>query len=457
VTLPEGRENVLLSCPVTTGKDNFMRDTVNISGWISYQDEARTRDWRNGTLTSDWSPWRYKRNSKKGTYHQKVLKGRANISQSDHIQPTPYRAYDKELQPGDFSEEVWYDNGPQTPGQAGYHQQVQYRRVGSWAPASVPGSVTGLSGTYPYEHPLATNRAEARLSANVADAKIGLTQNIGELILTAGAMRDNARRGTLALLALARGDIRLMARHLGVRVQSRRTVVIDDIRPFPFGQGSISHRIHERPSYVQTLWDIVRDAPDLFNSYILAYRFGWQPLMTDLFNQREAILAYLNDEKFFVTAEGVGREVVPTYMVEDVHEGEIEYITHIRTAYKISDSHLSGLQKLGAINPAALAWELASYSFVVDWFTGIGDFLNGLTDFNGTTFHHGSKTIVSKAEATFKPDGTYVGPEPTPCRLSSFGMQRYVLSDFPTPSPRIRLDLDINKLTTIAQLLSQRI
>jgi hypothetical protein len=436
-----------------------MRDTVDISSWIVFHDETRSRWFRNGVVTSDWTPWGLKPWSTQGTYHQKVLKGRADITQSDHIKPTPYRAYDLELHPGTFPGEVWEDNGPQPPGQAGSHQQYQIRRVGLWAPPSVNGAITGLQGTHPYEHPLATTKAEAQLSANVADARIGLSQNIGELILTAGAMQDNARRGTLALLALARGDIRLMARQLGVRVQtfSRREVNLNPDRFHAYGQGAIRQRIHDRPTWTQTLWDIVRDAPDLYNEAILAYRFGWEPLMTDLFNQREALLAYLNDKKFFVTAEGIGRETVSTNMVEHVDEGEIEYITHLRAAYKISDEHLSGLQKVGAINPAALAWELTSYSFVVDWFTGIGDFLNGLTDFNGTTFSHGSKTIVSKAEASFQSSETEPGKVPSPAELTACGMERFVLSSFPTPSPRIRLELDINKLTTIAQLLSQRI
>jgi hypothetical protein len=280
------------------------------------------------------------------------------------------------------------------------------------------------------------------------------------MFLTYGAMKDNVRRGTLALVALARGDVRSMLRHLGImwdedyinrRLRPRHSALLDGT--------DIRLRIHERPSYIQDWHAFIADAPDLLNDYILAYKFGWQPLMQDLANQRQALMSFLEPEDGILKAEGVGIERTNASLLANVDEGIIEYITHIRVQYKISDEFKSGLQKLGAMNPFALAWELMSYSFVVDWFTGMGDFLNSLDAYAGTELLSCSKTVVAKATVSLWPDDPVLREYITERgSIESFGMQRQVLSHFPIPSPRIRLGLDSGpKLVTLFQLLNQRV
>jgi hypothetical protein len=51
----------------------------------------------------------------------------------------------------------------------------------------------------------------------------------------------------------------------------------------------------------------------------------------------------------------------------------------------VSNPNLYLASQLGFVNPAAIAWELVPFSFVVDWFVNVGEFLNNFTDLWGLT------------------------------------------------------------------------
>lgn len=59
------------------------------------------------------------------------------------------------------------------------------------------------------------------------------------------------------------------------------------------------------------------------------------------------------------------------------------------------------LNQLGLANPLATAWELVSYSFVVDWFVPIGPVLNALSARAGLIFVDGSKSNRVTGYATY--------------------------------------------------------
>lgn len=58
------------------------------------------------------------------------------------------------------------------------------------------------------------------------------------------------------------------------------------------------------------------------------------------------------------------------------------------------NSTVASLRDYGVINPAAIAWELIPFSFVVDWFIGVGDYLNNYTALSGITWKNLSRTTT---------------------------------------------------------------
>jgi hypothetical protein len=68
------------------------------------------------------------------------------------------------------------------------------------------------------------------------------------------------------------------------------------------------------------------------------------------------------------------------------------------------NSLTSTLQQLGLDNPAMLAWELTTLSFVADWFVNVSDVLEQITAFTGVTYLTGweSKTRTSRLTTKYE-------------------------------------------------------
>lgn len=58
----------------------------------------------------------------------------------------------------------------------------------------------------------------------------------------------------------------------------------------------------------------------------------------------------------------------------------------------LEDKTFRTLQQCGVTNPLTTAWELVPYSFVVDWFVGVGQYLSNLSALDGLHFTVGSET-----------------------------------------------------------------
>jgi hypothetical protein len=66
----------------------------------------------------------------------------------------------------------------------------------------------------------------------------------------------------------------------------------------------------------------------------------------------------------------------------------------VRLDATIDDSFYLRLNDVGLSNPLLTGWEVTPYSFVVDWFIGVGDFLSAVNAFTGGyKFKAGSSTI----------------------------------------------------------------
>jgi hypothetical protein len=127
-------------------------------------------------------------------------------------------------------------------------------------------------------------------------------------------------------------------------------------------------------------------------------------------------------------------------------------VTHTQTRVKMAISYViasplqSFLGQTGFTNPINLLWEILPFSFVVDWFTGIGPYLESLSAWDGLVFRDGSETKFTRQIAVMAMDyrwtpsasesdlveecdkGTYrrTGLLLDRSRLTSFPRQNYV-------------------------------
>lgn len=114
----------------------------------------------------------------------------------------------------------------------------------------------------------------------------------------------------------------------------------------------------------------------------LEYRYGWEPLLQDVYGSCEA-LAKRHNQDWRVTGKGSVQEPINVARMNGPRETDHGFgkASGMRGVFVRVDAIkendlLLAMSSLGVTNPGAIAWELVPFSFVVDWALPIGDFLN---------------------------------------------------------------------------------
>jgi hypothetical protein len=141
----------------------------------------------------------------------------------------------------------------------------------------------------------------------------------------------------------------------------------------------------------------------------LEYHFGWEPLIKDIF----AVIDVLQNPIKSVRPRGVGKTFSTKRLASGtppdttVEEWQCQHRVACGAEVTISNPNLFLAQNLGLVNPAGIAWELVPFSFVLDWFVNVGDFLSqgtdllGLSVTNAWTTIHSRSTMVSSQKNQF--------------------------------------------------------
>ena len=189
----------------------------------------------------------------------------------------------------------------------------------------------------------------------------------------------------------------------------------------------------------------------------LQLQYGWKPLLQDIEGSLKALSQLaLSSQGFIqrVRASASASQTTessfdpwspnsrPTRGVEIINT---ETRTKMVLSYTIDSPLQAFLSQTGFTNPINLGWEILPFSFVVDWFTGIGPYLEALSAWDGLRFIDGSETnftrqiavkaidggtqIIGAAPGAVRIDhGTYrrTGVLLSRVRLTSFPRQNYV-------------------------------
>lgn len=120
----------------------------------------------------------------------------------------------------------------------------------------------------------------------------------------------------------------------------------------------------------------------------LEVRYGWAPMLYDLEGTLAALRAvhqkrytargFARDSGTKVTSGQFTLDAAFAHVVQTQVEEQYEYNARAYVLYTVNPAFLQA-NKLGALSPLTTAWELVPFSFVVDWFVGVGDWLDAIT------------------------------------------------------------------------------
>jgi hypothetical protein len=137
-----------------------------------------------------------------------------------------------------------------------------------------------------------------------------------------------------------------------------------------------------------------------FSSNYLEFHFGWVPLVKDIGQAVEVLQRGI--PPFFIRGRGRSRlsKWTESYSTSYFWKADFQEqcSCQIGAFVDVTNPNLWRANQLGFVNPALVAWELVPFSFVVDWFVNVSDFLGQFTDFYGLTLSKPRTTYLQLSE-----------------------------------------------------------
>lgn len=196
----------------------------------------------------------------------------------------------------------------------------------------------------------------------------------------------------------------------------------------------------------------------------LELQYGWKPLLSDVHGAIQHLAFRAEDRgKWRHTVKGSER-------IKD--QGDYNYTTQfgskrivynresgmfVRLDYIPGNSFFSAMSQVGVTNPLEVIWEKVPFSFVVDWFLPVGDYLSTLDADLGWIFLSGSKSQFQRTrviETPGPPSGYYIsGTFRGSFRRVTLKRSVYVSS--PRPQlPRFKNPVSLGRMANGLALLS---
>jgi len=197
----------------------------------------------------------------------------------------------------------------------------------------------------------------------------------------------------------------------------------------------------------------------------LEYSYGWKPLFGDI---HDAIKSLESPYKEAVIKGNGKFEAISNINLssgQQLTKGQIKatYRVQYGCTLKVTNPNLAQATQLGLTNPLSVVWEVIPFSFVVDWFTPVGAFLENYSFGYGLSF--------TRKWATYKklwvPIGLELGPNaaatlPYPKVVDSSVLcmsERYTDWNYPQSIPKPRFpsfprDRALNALSLAVTMLS---
>jgi len=247
--------------------------------------------------------------------------------------------------------------------------------------------------------PFGVNSTELEYEASykalqkIKDQKMGMGENIAQARQTFGMIEDAGLTLLRAALAAKRGNI-----------------------------GEVGRILRDGRS-------MVRRGSDLF----LQYKYGWKPLMSDIYGLHELLKQRLKPP---LIVSGYGRSSVDSFHMNPTGlqrgSGSGTQQAQCKLYALVSSDTLHIADQVGLSNPLRLAWDLIPFSFVVDWVAPIGPMLDSLLPPAGLEFLGGFAGLKTQVSCTSYRDPVppYGGPA-IENRFQGYSYDRRKLTTWP--------------------------
>jgi hypothetical protein len=220
------------------------------------------------------------------------------------------------------------------------------------------------------------NKAINRAMEETRNMKINLAQSLAERKQVVNSIADIATRLAKAIHSVRRLDVKGAATALGLSKHPKKF------------SGNVA-------------------------SDWLALQYGWKPLLSDIKSMAEHIAQNSVGRPTRVKARGRvrekgqpwigrGRQISLNQPFDWTFHGADRTVVCELEFWVYNDALYEGNQ-LGITDPLTLAWELVPYSFVVDWFLPVGDFISNLNYDSGLVFAKGRITQHSTELSSVTP------------------------------------------------------
>jgi hypothetical protein len=232
-----------------------------------------------------------------------------------------------------------------------------------------------------------------KLRNKIKDQKANWVQFHAERKQLINMVATTCDRFTKAVSALKRGHYHAAARALGVTASHRK------------------ERKYKR-SYA-------KDQSKAVSNGWLELQYGWLPLIGDVHGTAE-LLAQKIEKEIKSKSVAVVKETrqVKSSAVDYAGRktditGTLEHTVRYGVYYSTASEAAHTLSQIGISNPLLIAWELLPWSFVVDWFIPIGNWISSFDATVGLSFEKGYVTVMEKCQLSQVYSGTATKTSPS--------------------------------------------
>lgn len=203
----------------------------------------------------------------------------------------------------------------------------------------------------------------------------------------------------------------------------------------------------------------------------LEVQYGWKPLVSDL----NGTIEWLNTSPaaqltFKVTGSAMDEEFITRDRGSSLRPAQTRYkvkrVAKSIVHYQMVDYRAHNRAQAGLVPTLSVGWELVPYSFVIDWFLGVGSWLETFDATVGKSFISGTITNFVEADIDGYTSLEYFGSPlltrmayetSAECSLTGkvTGVYRGVLSSFPRPLPVLKNPLSTSHVLNAIALVRQ--
>lgn len=303
---------------------------------------------------------------------------------------------------------------------------------------------------------IATKKAVSKLTSD----DLSLGADLGEAGSTLGMMSNTITRIAKAYSAIKRGKV-TEALHSILGYAPRRRI--------PRNAPHVPSNLRGKKSIVHS-----KDLQRRLSSGGLAaangwleLTYGWKPLISSAYDIARSVSNGLTNTEGQITARASHTHCISQGFDDDLGSmfvrstGTMTVISRVGVVLhaQVISPVKRKLQAMGLLNPASVAWELVPYSFVVDWFIPVGDWIDSFTSLAGLKVE-GSASVKTTGITVWKGHGlsplyTYNGYSDCSEKIRRFERRVPIVVSPRYSSADVGIKLGATRLTSALALLTQ--